>query len=416
MSYNKKQLVPIKLKYEGSTPATPESGFGVIYFDNSSQLLYFKNAAGTSGAISMPQFPLNATSGSAAAPSIYFAESDSGIYAGGVDRVAITINGSESFAVINGDTRIVTGRLYISTHASTGYLTNGISAGDIDVVSPSVRFVGAGSVAVMDLDADNISCYQHIICRNDNTVDIGRAEGGTQFNPRNVYIGSGLLVGGGTSIATSSLVDLTSTSKCLRLPNLTSNPSTPLAGHIAFDTNNSTGVGSNKVAIYNGTAWVTPGVGDVKQQHTSVTEVSTTSSSETDLISYTLPANTLNANKDQIDFEFAGTMATGMGQFQLKVKFGGTTIADSGTISLGSTIRWIATGRIIRDSSSSTQKIFCRLQTTSDIGPGIMTYTSGSIDLTATAILKMTADVDDMMMGSPACVNEYLSVTFKPAA
>jgi hypothetical protein len=45
-----------------------------------------------------------------------------------------------------------------------------------------------------------------------------------------------------------------------------------------------------------------------------------------------------------------------------------------------------------------------------------MTYTNGTIDLTATAVLKMTADVDDMMMGTPACVNEYLSVTFKPAA
>jgi hypothetical protein len=58
----------------------------------------------------------------------------------------------------------------------------------------------------------------------------------------------------------------------------------------------------------------------------------------------------------------------------------------------------------------------CTLRTTADTGPGIITYTSGSIDLTSTAVLKMTADVDDMMMGTPACVNEYLSVTFKPAA
>jgi len=72
------------------------------------------------------------------------------------------------------------------------------------------------------------------------------------------------------------------------------------------------------------------------------------------LDSYTLPANGLAVEGDSIDFEYQGQFDTVAG-LQVVIKFGGTTVFDSGSIT--ATKRgWLITGRVYRTGAAS-QKI-----------------------------------------------------------
>jgi hypothetical protein len=253
MSYIKKQLVPLKIKYESSTPATPETGFGVIYFDSTSQLPYFRNAAGSSGAISSPTFPLDATAGSVSNPSIYFGDSDSGLYSAGLNQLQFATAGTLRFSVVNNEVRVDSSFLRIGTGTSNnGVITVGITAGDLDYKSNSHRFFTDTGNSILDLDNDLVSVYQPMAFRNNNADDLGRTPGGTDFKPRHVYVGTSIQVGTSGAASASEIANFTSTTKGVVFPNATSAAVvTPVAGMVIFDT------GINKLKVYNGTTWET---------------------------------------------------------------------------------------------------------------------------------------------------------------
>jgi hypothetical protein len=78
---------------------------------------------------------------------------------------------------------------------------------------------------------------------------------------------------------------------------------------------------------------------------------------EDNLITFSVPANTLTVNGDHLEFDVAGSFANSTDNKQLKVKWGATTIFDTGSLN-GATLgasSWRAHGKIIR-TGSATQK------------------------------------------------------------
>lgn len=74
---------------------------------------------------------------------------------------------------------------------------------------------------------------------------------------------------------------------------------------------------------------------------------------ETDLYTYTTPANTLGADNEKIIAEYGGQfVSSGTATRQIKIYFGGTAIFDTGALTLSLSSSWVAFVSIIRVSSS----------------------------------------------------------------
>lgn len=117
---------------------------------------------------------------------------------------------------------------------------------------------------------------------------------------------------------------------------------------------------------------------------------------ETDLITHTISAGKLATNGDKLFFDFAGNYTgAATATQQLRVKFAGTTIFDSGALSIGAvTSTWRATGMIIRVQGGTGAGIVrCIVEyASSNVALSVTsTYTAvGSLTLTGTNILKVT--------------------------
>lgn len=110
-----------------------------------------------------------------------------------------------------------------------------------------------GSIKSMDVQTA-------ITWGSDNTYDIGVYEGasysgGNIVRPRYVHVGTGLTVDYETALTSSEIAVFSSTSKGVVFPNITSCPAAPVSGMVVLDTNNSCGVGTNKLIVYAGGAW-----------------------------------------------------------------------------------------------------------------------------------------------------------------
>lgn len=83
------------------------------------------------------------------------------------------------------------------------------------------------------------------------------------------------------------------------------------------------------------------------------TDAGNSTTTETDLYTDTIPANTLSTNKDKLEARYAGEMVnSATATRQLRVYFGGTAIFDTGTLSLSAASDWDIDVFIIRVSSS----------------------------------------------------------------
>lgn len=111
---------------------------------------------------------------------------------------------------------------------------------------------------------------------------------------------------------------------------------------------------------------------------------------ETDAFSHTVAANTLAINGQSLTFDAGGTFAaTASVDKRIRVKFGGTTIFDTGAIAVTAASAWNLNGRIIR-TGAATQK--CIISYTSSYAgfPATAAYIATAIDLTSDQTLKLT--------------------------
>lgn len=133
---------------------------------------------------------------------------------------------------------------------------------------------------------------------------------------------------------------------------------------------------------------------------------------EDDLLSYSVPAALLAANGDSIFFQAAGTIANNVNAKRIRVKFGATTILDSGAagIPVSTAIEWTLQGRIIR-TGAATQKCHATLNTSSISFTGFSSYETAAETLSGAVVLKLTGEATS----DNDIVQEAMTVEFSPA-
>lgn len=125
--------------------------------------------------------------------------------------------------------------------------------------------------------------------------------------------------------------------------------------------------------------------------HTNTTTVGNVGTGEDDLMTFSVIANVLSTNGMYIKFRAAGTVANTANAKRLRVKFGATTMFDTGAggIPTSAAADWFVEGLIIR-TGSATQKaiVWGRLGTTV-FAPD---YTTPAETLTGAVTLKLTGE------------------------
>lgn len=121
----------------------------------------------------------------------------------------------------------------------------------------------------------------------------------------------------------------------------------------------------------------------------NTTAVGNVGTGEDDLITYTVPANTLSTNGDRIDFKMSGKFAANANNKQVKVKFGATTLLATGALAFNN-VDWSAEGYVIR-TGATTQKAACWFRA----GATLTSFTDDTAPaetLSGTVVLKCTGE------------------------
>lgn len=122
------------------------------------------------------------------------------------------------------------------------------------------------------------------------------------------------------------------------------------------------------------------------------------------LQSYSVPANTLATNKDTLVGTCSGSFAATINNKRLRVKFGSTTIFDSGALAITSATDWTLEFEIIR-TGSATQKCNTRLNTSSATLSAYCDYSTAAETLSGAVTLLVT--------GEATADNDIVKETFK---
>lgn len=120
------------------------------------------------------------------------------------------------------------------------------------------------------------------------------------------------------------------------------------------------------------------------------TGVGNVGSGEDDLISYSIPANTVSSDGQSLEITAFGTMAANGNNKTLKLYIGSTTLYDSGALAVNNG-NWCINSTIIRTGSSS-QKCITTLISNNSTLPHSSTYISGTEDFTGAITLKCTGE------------------------
>lgn len=132
---------------------------------------------------------------------------------------------------------------------------------------------------------------------------------------------------------------------------------------------------------------------------------------EDDLITYSVPAATLNTNGDAIEFRDAGTFAASLNNKRIRKYLGGSLIFDSGVLAITAATDWTLEGIIIR-TGATTQKASCTLSTSNATLAAYSDYTTPAETLANALVLKLTGEgvtTDDI-------VQEFSAVDWMPNA
>lgn len=145
------------------------------------------------------------------------------------------------------------------------------------------------------------------------------------------------------------------------------------------------------------TTGVEPGTrGTMVHDHSNVTQASVTASSETDLMSRTLP--TL-ADGDMVDFVAIGTITSGSATKTVRMRLGGVEIARM-TVSTSGSTRWHMRGHLVKDGSTTWVIVIPQ-------GEDIYTsVASAAVDLSGAA-LKVTGLTNDP--GQPVTAEAFVT-------
>lgn len=130
----------------------------------------------------------------------------------------------------------------------------------------------------------------------------------------------------------------------------------------------------------------------VKIEDTQFTLVSNVSTGETDLMTFSLPANSLNFDGDSIEVEAYGFFANNANTKTIRFYFGSTPVAFTVVGTGGSITAWYLKAVVIRNSSSTMTGVGT-LFADSDVAPKavyINTLSAGGVVYTGTNTIKLT--------------------------
>lgn len=193
-------------------------------------------------------------------------------------------------------------------------------------------------------------------------------------------------------------------------------PVVPFHIHNGIDSPDITSnLSSSQIKVNQGTGLGTANVGGVIFDHyASVGNVSTT---ETDLYSDTIVANSLGTSGTKIEAEYGGTfVSSATATRQIKIYFGGTNIFDTGALTLSLSSAWTAYVSIICVSSTVVRYM---VSFTTE-GAALSAYTAvgevTGLTLSNTNILKITGTAAAVGAATNDIVAKMGTVLWYPAA
>lgn len=153
------------------------------------------------------------------------------------------------------------------------------------------------------------------------------------------------------------------------------------------------------------------GVGGVIADFSS--DIDNSGTGETDLQSYTTPANTLGRLNEKIEASFQGNWRDATMAPTMRVYFAGTSIFDSGSLTIGATADWEISVTIIR-TSSTTARAFVTMRYAGNLKTKQTDLTG--LTLSNTNILKVTGQAGGASGGSNDIRAKMGTIKWLPAA
>lgn len=150
-------------------------------------------------------------------------------------------------------------------------------------------------------------------------------------------------------------------------------------------------------------------VGGVIEVNT--TAVGNVTTGEDDLITFTIPADTLNNNGDQVEFDMAGIFAATANNKRVRVYIDNTLLFDTTDLTTTTAEDWSIKGTIIK-TGTGTQKCIVQWLSTEATLLSSVDYSTVAEDETAALVLKATGEAtatDDILQ-------EVLIVKWNPSA
>lgn len=147
-----------------------------------------------------------------------------------------------------------------------------------------------------------------------------------------------------------------------------------------------------------------------------ITTAQNSGTSETDLFTKTIAANTLTTDKQTLNFEIDGEFNDNTATAQLKLYFAGNVTLNTGAINISTAFTaWRLKGYIIR-TSSSTAHVTYELHAPGLATPVFVGYNNlTSLDFTTTNIIKISAQAGGAGGGNGDITAHSWQVTYKPA-
>lgn len=173
-----------------------------------------------------------------------------------------------------------------------------------------------------------------------------------------------------------------------------------------------------EVMVSDGTDWaLTPlSTYTLKVLQDFTTDVNNTGTGETDLYTYTIPADVVSATGSKIESSYGGTFNDITSTPRLKVYFAGTSIFDSGVLTISATGAWNVETMLIRTGTTTARVVV----TVSTPGASTTVYTTQTDltgqDFTITNIIKITGTATGAGGGSSDITSKLGTIKYVPPA
>lgn len=188
--------------------------------------------------------------------------------------------------------------------------------------------------------------------------------------------------------------------------------STNVAGGAVFGSSKDTALyrdSAHTLAVYTGSTSVGANLGGTLD--TNTTTVGNVGTGEDNLMSFSVGAGSLAANGEYIEFDAAGTIANNVNAKRIRIKFGATTIFDTGAagIPVSTAIDWVISGKIIR-TGATTQKCMVSMNTNNATLASYADYSTAAETLSGAVTLQFTGEA----VSDNDIVQEIMTVKWQP--